>query len=147
MRVVTKYVSDDGREFLAAPECIQYEALCKEVDEIMAPLGMRPDLPGCGFENGDGYLQHDPVVVAKVRNALLKIANTIMPHKWFDQSIADHNADPSWAGRLIGEMSERCLVRAWNRFSCIGAGAREYGQPFYAAHPERVKPVCLNGAA
>jgi hypothetical protein len=147
MKTITKYLSDDGMEFCDEQKCIGYEALCKEVAEIMATLVPKPKLPGCGFENGDGYLQHDPAKARDARMALLKIANTIMPHKWFEQSMADETADASWASRLIDEMTEKCLRSAWYRFACMTADYREYGQPYYANNPSQAKDVCLNQTA
>jgi hypothetical protein len=149
MKTVQKYISDDGREFLDSGKCIAYEALCKEVSEIMSTLPAIPDLPGCGFVNGDGYLQHDPALANAARIKLLKIANTIMPHTWFQASIESETAHASYAGRLIGEMNERCLYSAWHRFMCMTPEYREYGQPYFANNPHEAKDVRLNamGAA
>lgn len=144
MQTIQKFVSDDGLEFVDRQACIRYEAMCKEVAEIMSKLPAIPELPGCGFANGDGYLQHDPVVAKAARDALLRIANTIMPHKWFQQTLDGENVHASRAGRLISEMSEKCVWQAWHRFSCMTADWREYGQPFYANNPDKASDVCLN---
>lgn len=142
MKIVTKYVSEDNREFLNAQECHNYEELCECVDKVMAQLIPKPE--GTSFSNGDGYIQQDPAVLKSVKRDLLTLANEIMPHEWFQQSISDETIHPSWAGRLIGEMNERCLNSAWYRIMCIGPECREYGQPYYANHPEEAKGPCLN---
>jgi hypothetical protein len=144
MKAITKFVSDDGLEFTDEGKCVSYEALCKEVSEVMSKLSPRPILPGCGFENGDGYIQHDPEAALAAKVAILKIANGIFPHKWFDQSMADDRVDPSWAGRLIGDFWQKCLYQAWQRFQCMDKQFREYGQPYFALHPEQAKNVRLN---
>lgn len=144
MKSITKYVSDDGLEFTSERECISYEALCKEVSEIMDKLAPRPALPGCGFENGDGYIQHDPEVAWAAKVAILKVANGIFPHQWLEQSMDDKSVDPSWAGRIIGDLSQKCVYQAWHRFQCMDKEFREFGQPYYALHPERAKDACLN---
>jgi hypothetical protein len=50
---------------------------------------------------------------------------------------------PSWAGRLIGEMSQKCVWQAWRRFECMTGDWREYGQPYYANNPGAAKDVRL----
>jgi len=147
MRVVTKYISGDGREFLDYVECQRYEDLCAEVARIMSRLHSKPDLPSCGFENGAGYVKHDPAIAGEVRIELLKIANKLMPHHWFEQAIASNDIHPSYPSRLIGEMSERCLSRAWHRFACMTHDFREFGQPYFASNPGSAKDVCLNEAS
>jgi hypothetical protein len=143
MREISKYVADDGTEFGSKESCQSYEATCADIAAIMAKLPAIPHLRGCGFQNGDGYIQHSPEAVEAARLALLRIANQIMPHKWFDQSIADLNAHSSWAGRLISEMSNKALRNAWYRFECMTPDFREFGQPYFASHPHEAKDVCL----
>jgi len=147
MRVVQKYIADDGLEFSDEAACARYESVCAEVEQIMATLAAVPDLPSCEFANGAGYLQHDPATAKAARTALLAIANRIMPHKWFEQSITDESVHPSWAGRLIGEMNEKCMWKAWRRFECMTPDFREFGQSYFVSHPGEAKDVCLNGGA
>ena len=144
MKSIIKYVSEDGREFTDEQSCVTYEALCKEVNAIMSRLIPRPDLPSCSFENGAGYIQHDASTAQEAKLGILSIAKRIYPHAWFDQSISDKNVDPSWAGRIIGEFSQKCVYQAWSRFQCMDKQFREYGQPYYALHPERADDVKLN---
>jgi hypothetical protein len=144
MKAVTKYIADDGLEFSEERACVSYEALCLEVAEIMGRLAPRPNLPSCSFENGAGYIQHDPKVAREAKVAILKIANGIFPHKWFDQSIEDATVDSSWAGRLISEFSQKCVYKAWDRFQCMDKQFREFGQPYFALHPEQAQDVCFN---
>ncbi len=143
MKEIIKYVADDGLEFDDRAKCESYEAICARVQSLMSRLPAKPELPGCGFENGGGYVQHDPEVARAVRRGLLEIANEIMPHHWFTQSIEDETVHPSWPGRMIGEMSERCLSSAWQRFMCMTPDFREYGQPYFASHPQEAKDICL----
>lgn len=147
MRVVQKFVADDGLEFADEAKCVKYEAMCKQVTEIMATLAPIPDLPSSDFVNGAGYIQHHPATAKAARAALLTIANTVWPHTWFEQSIADDSVHSSWAGRLISEMNEKCLRHAWARFDCMTSDFREYGQPYFANNPDRAQNICLNGPA
>lgn len=143
MKTLTKYQADDGTEFANEADCITHESLCAEVDALMNLLPQKPDLPGCAFENGGGYIQHDEATFLAVRKGLLEIANRISPHKWFDQSIADPDIDPSWAGRIIGECCPP-VERAWRRIGCIDTRFREWGQPYYRTHPHKAEQIQLN---
>lgn len=144
MKSITKYVADDGNEFASEADCRQYEAMCEQVQRAIGRLARKPDLTGREFENGGGYLQHDPNTVTEVRAELLRVANAAMPHRWFEQSLADPTANPSWVGHLIGKMGYLCLWKAWDRISCTRSDGREYGHPYFAAHPDEAKNVCFN---
>lgn len=145
METITKYKAFDGAEFLDADECLKHELLSKRVIDIINQLGELPNLPGCGFQNGGGYLQHDKNTFMKVRNELCEIANEISPHKWFKETIEKGlDAHPSWAGRIIGEISNKALRNAWHRIECTDDQFREYGQPYFVRNPDDVKQVKLN---
>ena len=138
MKAITKFKAEDGVEFNSEADCIAHEALCAEIDEIMATLPRRPNDEGCRFSNGHGFLQHSTEKFWPARDALLRIGNRLFPHKWFDQSLADRTVDSSWAGRLISETSAP-LWRAWSRISCVDKQLREWGQPYYANNPEKAE--------
>lgn len=142
MKPITRFLADDGSEFGSEESCRSYESVCADIRAIMARLPAIPDLPSCEFANGAGYIQHDPMTAREAQNDLLRIARQIMPHKWFDETLAN-NAHPSWAGRLISEMNNRALYSAWQRFMCMSADFKEYGQPYYATHQDEAKNVCF----
>lgn len=146
MKQITKFKAYNGREFTSADECLDYEARCKKADAVIARLATASELPGCGFANGEGFLQHDPKTFLKVRSDLLKLAMAESDHKWIGQSLADPTVDPSWAGRIIGEGCNEQLDAAWRRVSCTDKSFREWGQPYYASHPEQGKQKQLNPA-
>lgn len=138
MEEIRKYRADDGAEFNNEGACIAHEALCAEINEIMATLPKRPKDDACKFSNGHGYLQHTAEKFWPARDALLRIGNRLFPHKWFDQALADHTVHASWAGRLIDETS-RPLARAWHRMMCVDKELREWGQPYYANNPDKAE--------
>ena len=144
MEIITRYRSADGVEFADKDECHKYEVLCHEVNIVMACLAAIQKRDSCEFANGSGYIQHNVEAGTSARRKILSITNHIMPHKWFEQELAGQDVHASWAGRLIGEMNERCLRDAWYRFSCMDAGFREYGQQYYALNPSQAKDICLN---
>lgn len=139
MQAIQKFRADDGAEFRSEAECVAHEALCAEIDEVVSLLPPRPKDDGCNFANGDGYIQHDPMKFGRVREALLRIANRLYPHKWFDQALAKPNeVHSSYPARLIDETS-RPLATAWYRVSCTDNKFREWGQPYYANNPSEAK--------
>jgi hypothetical protein len=57
MQRTQKFKADDGAEFTTEAACLEYEALCAGIAEVMATLPQRPDDDGCRFSNGHGYLR------------------------------------------------------------------------------------------
>jgi hypothetical protein len=144
MKIITKYQAYNGTEFTDQAECEAYEARSRRADDIIALLPPKPELPGCEFENGGGFLQHDRVTFLNVRRQLLELGKEEFQHSWFDQSLADESVHPSYVARLLGDGSNKQLERAWHRISCTDKQYREWGQPYYANNPDEGKQVCLN---
>lgn len=137
MKPVTKYEAEDGKVFDSEFDCVAYEKRSARIAEVVSKLQPIPKNDGCEFTNGGGYVQQLPAVVVSVRVALLKIAQEASTHKWLQESIDDISADPSWAARIISECDSTPLHKAWLRIMCIDKQFREWGQPFYALHPEQ----------
>ncbi len=136
MKSIIKYVADDGAEFTTETKCAEYEALCAEIAAVVGKLKPIPKDDGCRFANGGGFIQQDEATFREVRRGLLLIAQRVCPMKWIDESLADETVHASWAGRIIGE-SSRPLSSAWNRIHCTDGTFREWGQPYYAMHPDQ----------
>jgi hypothetical protein len=147
MKTILKYVAYDGREFIDQTACQEYEDNCRAADLAVSRLPPRPKGDGCAFENGHGYIQHDRETFLKVRRLLLEQAKKESPHAWIDQAIADETVHPSWAHRWISECCCGQLGKAWYRILCTDSQFREWGQPFYAANPDKGEQVCLNPLA
>lgn len=146
METITKFKAYDGVEFTNSNKCEEYEKQSREVEAIIIQLPQKPELPGGGFENGKGYLQHNEELFMKIRSELLEFAKKFTDHQWIQQSI-DKGTDvhASWAGRLIDECGINALRKAWNRIMCVDSSFREWGQPYYANNPGKGKQVALNG--
>jgi len=142
METITKYKAFDGKEFTNKDKCTEYEEQSNLALEVISCIHKAPD--SCDFANGSGYIQHEHKDVSIVRNELLELAKFYTDHKWIQQSIDDHSVDTSWAGRIIGEYCNESLNKAWNRISCIDNQLREWGQPYYASHPNMGQQVKLN---
>lgn len=125
MKAIIQYQSDDGHIFNTEAEALAQEVLCRQIALATLPLGPRCDLPG--FSSGCGYLQHDPQAV-KVCESVFR---RLVP--------CDDKTPISAIGRfhLDGETARtRALHKLYWRLSCIDDQSREWGQPFYAMHPE-----------
>ena len=61
MTTRTTYIADDGSEFSEELACLNYEALCKEVSEIMSVLQPHPTdvFEVSAWEQGWAYIRHD----------------------------------------------------------------------------------------
>lgn len=140
---VTRYTTADGRQFTSREAAEQYAAQAEHIQAVMSLLPPAPD--STNYANGDGYIQHRELDVRQVWNTLLRLAGEYLgEHKWYTQSL-DFGADSSWAGRLIGESDHKALWKAWFRMTCLNRNTmREYGQPFFAANPDKAPTNRLN---
>jgi len=139
METITKFKAIDGKEFTDKNECIKYESLIERVNNVMSALPKNPD--GCDFANGSGFIQHDKQVLRQTQVKILELCKEYIDHKWIQQSIDDITVHPSWVARLLGDYGIRPLENAWNRFQCVDSQGREWGQPYYAANPEKASQV------
>lgn len=138
MKTITKYKALDGAEFTDPVECEKYEAFARRCEAVIKHLKPLPKDKDLRFANGHGFIQQDPMSVAAVRRDLLELAKEVTTHKWIQQSIDDPTAHHSWAGRIISEVSEP-LWKAWYRIGCIDKQGREWGQQYYADHPDQAE--------
>lgn len=141
MTIITKYKANDGREFLSEFECYNYEAFNERIKDAMRDWPEHP--AGCDFENGSGYFQIPVPMLRACRVRLLDLAAEKTDHRWIRECY-DESKHLSWAARIIDELPYDSLSRAFNRLMCVDSQNREWGQPYFAAHPEAAKNVCLN---
>ena len=142
MKTITKYKSYDDMEFLSKDKCLEHEENCKLADWLMKNLPERPD--GCSFSNGEGYIQHDNLIIIRTKKKFLEFVKRYTDHKWIKQSIDDCNLDPSWAYGIISECCPQSISKHWYRFMCIDNDFKEWGHPYYASHQNEVTDKQLN---
>ena len=142
METITKYKAIDGLEFESKKQCVEHEILIEKVDKIMSKLEAHPKEDNCDYANGSGFIQQDESTVKKVRLELLKLIKTKIKHKWIQQSIDDDTIHPSYVGRIVHGNAP--FSKAWYRFMCIDKDYREWGQGYFALHPNEGKQVKLN---
>jgi hypothetical protein len=131
---ITKYKAVDGTEFYKEAECIKYEALIDEIDNVMRKLNPIPEMKDCDFANGHGFVQQAKAAFLIVKIDILNIAKRYTDHDWIQQTVDSDSVSLSYAGRIIDEMP-RPLPRAWTRLMCIDKDYREWGQPYFALNP------------
>ena len=134
MKEIIKYVAKDGKEFSNKSKCIAYENLIDEVAEIMSAFPPEPEGDGCKFANGQGYIQHKEAYFTKAKREILAVARRYSKHHWLE----DDNSHPSYAMRIIGELNTP-LHDAWLRIYKTDKEYREFGQVYYAEHPEKAE--------
>ncbi len=134
---ITKYLTDDGSEFSSYREAKQHESLTQELAVVMKPLGKRPD--SLDFLSGKGYKQHLAEDFLNVQRALVAIAARTI--EWFAKYDAAEIHQDSQAGRILDEHGPDCVSNAWARLRCIDDQCREWGQPYYANHPEKGEQI------
>ena len=135
MKRITKYRADDGAEFNSKADAVNHDSLCLEIKEVMSALPKRPSNVG-EFENGVGFIQHHPHVFWGVRDSLIAIGKRYIKDSLLDQCIKDRDIHPSWVLRLSDEQCP-ALSRAWYRIMCTDKNLREWGQPYFADHPDK----------
>jgi hypothetical protein len=129
------FVANDGARYQSDAACLAHEALLVDIAAAMLPLGPPVVDKGCDFANGGGYIPHDPAAVKAARSALAAL--TVREEPWMSKSIGTTPPDevhPSWFGRMTDDCNA-ILSTAWRRLCCIDSSGREWGQMYYALHP------------
>jgi hypothetical protein len=150
VKAVQKFLADDGTQFDTEHDAMQHESLCQEIWRLMQKLRPLPDLPHCEFANGAGYVQQIPADFLHVQAELARIAQRSFPSgnfsHHFDHAInATKPAGHTFIGRLMDDGCPSPVSRAWNRIMCTDDQFREWGQPYYAMHPEKATQRCFSG--
>jgi hypothetical protein len=133
MKKITKYVSNDGKEFAKQAECLKYEEQAKKIATIMKDLPARPK--DTDFSNGKGYIQHKKTVFNRAKKRLIVLAADLFNIKGLKKEKPENVHPHSIVGRYIGDSGNYALNDAWYRIMCTDTKYREWGQPYYTTHP------------
>ena len=147
MLAVTRYQANDGSIWREAEKAAQRDELLeqlKRLDNIL-PKGDFADT--CNFSNGSGYIQHG---IRSVREAHLFLVDLTRPHLEYSMQKVEQEkekfdwstAGPQWFCRML-DGGCAPLERAWSRLCNIDYLMREWGQMYYALHPEKGDQECL----
>ena len=88
------------------------------------------------------YIKISKINIKELRIKTININKTKIKHKWIQQSIDDDTIHPSYVGRIVDGNAP--FSKAWYRFMCIDKDYREWGQGYFALHPNEGKQVKLN---
>lgn len=151
---VIQYIANDGAVFQDAERCHEYEQLLDRVAPIEKMLETTVDISSCAFANGSGFVQHDPETFEQAKRMLLEIAlerftkSETGPYEWIKTTMerkwSDNSVHPSWAARAIDEVCQQPIKRLYSRLYCTDSTYREWGQPYFADHPEEATQERLN---
>lgn len=114
---VTRYQTSDGALFEREQDAIARMDELEARDAVEALLRPLPSDDGCAFANGDGFVQ-------QTTKAILALSEYVYKHGGH-RSASEHPVASKLQYRL----------------HCIDKLGREWGQPYYAAHPEDGKVV------
>lgn len=139
MKVIQQFESLCGKIFNTAEECIRYENISKQVNNILNTLE-NPDKYNqeCQFSNGKGFIQHPHGTRDMLEKEIVRLSN-----EWFNNEEPFINFN-YYLGRCINDSNVSCLNKLSYKLMCIDKLEREYGQPYYASHPNEIKGGRLN---
>ena len=152
MEAITQYKAKDGKIFDTEQKCLEYENLIDQVNLVLSKLDdpekYKKDFD---FDNGKGYIQHDPATFLDVKKEILGMISQRIDHHIIKQAYETYGTNEvhhSWVSRILGDYGDKLkpLHHAWYRMNCIDSKFREWGQPYYATNPEYGKQVQLNPA-
>lgn len=138
MKQITKWKSENGREFDNSEQAQKADELFAKQNEVSKLLPQAVDIR-CEFANGGGYVQHTQEDVNKFMAGIRElIANefgeTSDIVKGFDKNPI------GMVGRFLDD-SGSDTYRLWSRLYNIDPRLREWGQRFYAQNiPTDPKP-------
>lgn len=135
MKLITKYVANDGYEFNTEKHCLAHENLLLKIEDVHKLLGSRAKDVGCEFSNGAGYIQHTKNEVFNFKKALVALCKSRVRDDVFKLPL-DKIYPGGIASRILSETNPR-LYQVWSRLCCIDEYNREWGQPYYALNPTK----------
>lgn len=133
MNIITKYKAVDGKEFVTELECRNHESHIEQASEVNKILPSAVD-DNCSFVNGDGFIQQSPEDIAQFKKSLADLIGQKMGEEVKLKFLFNSRGI---AGRIIDDSGETYIYKLMTRLHCIDEQNREWGQVFYAIHPER----------
>jgi|HubBroStandDraft_3_1064219.scaffolds.fasta_scaffold267348_2 hypothetical protein len=133
MKAVTRFEALDGTIFDDKNKCVEYEALCQEIADLIAGWPEQEI-------RGSGFVQQDKDTVLKIQRGMAIIFERI---HWKDHHTewareAARPAGLSLIGRYVDDAGLTPERRVWNRLARLDARFREYEQPYYAIQADKL---------
>lgn len=132
MKIITKFKTNDGREFNSEVEAAKHEKLLANIERVMRPLTIPREIAE-RISNGEGWYQHKIEDVFAAREGILALARPLYAQSYPVFNTPGKEAHPlSFIGRVLSDNPDDPLGDAWNRFMRIDERGREHQQPYYA---------------
>jgi hypothetical protein len=138
--IVEYYQATDGKRFNDEKQASKYQKIVDKVEAFNKTIISRPT--DMNFSNGQGYIQHPPGTYNKVENILVALSNEYLDR---DGKSNQFTCMSYVLGRTLDDSDIYVLNELCTRLMCIDKKTnREYGQSYYALHPEKCKAGKLN---
>lgn len=134
MRKITRYQSDDGKEWPTARDCLKYESICAKVDEIMSRLKPAPT-------KLHKPVQQDKQAILDVAHKLAVVAVTAKPSSFKEGESVMSKDMRDFGGIFFDEHAP--IARAYRRLIQIDTGLQEWTLEGYQSRPTRKFPARL----
>ena len=133
MQTVTRYKANSGRVFEDEAAATADDLLFAQQQEVSRLLPQAVD-DACTYANGGGYVQHSVADVAAFKAGLRKLI--AMEFGEHSEALKHFDTNPTgYAGRYLDDSGSN-TYRLWSRLAHIDSQLREWGQGYYALHPE-----------
>ena len=138
MKEISRYEANDGTVFSEKNECTKHEHMIADINNLLLDLPKRPKDDSCKFANGHGYIQHEKKNFLDFEKKFYKMACEY--HKELNKY--PMNSYGFW--RFLDDTGSP-FYRAGQRILCTNKNTyREYGQPFFAGHPDQAENFQIN---
>lgn len=141
MKVVSRYEALDGTLYDTQKACLKRDRMIQRIRRITDTWPKVPDDDNCNFANGHGYLQWTEKQFLAAKKAILTIlAGEFKKGSTEYAAILNPKTHLSWPCRMADDM-DHLTDRPLNRLYCVDSRFREWGQPYFASHPETGEQV------
>jgi hypothetical protein len=130
MKIIEKFVANDGKQFNTKKECEDYEVILNQIEIALK------DLPKKNFSSDEGYLKLPIGTYDKLEKLLVRLSN-----EWFKTN--DFTCFNYVLGRYIDDSDMKALRQLSYKLMCIRDN-KEYGQPYFANNSDKAQNIQLN---
>jgi hypothetical protein len=135
MQIINKWVAKDGSEWKTEEDAVNHEIFLDKIEKIESILPENHDTSD--FVNGHGYVQHSQSDLLKARSMLVDLACEYVYSKLYECDIRSYTF-----GRYLNDNNYHLYNLYYRIVLCIDDNTwREYGQPFYALHPDKAYSI------
>jgi len=147
MKPIQAYQSFDGRVFVQAKDCADYESHCHNLSNIIRVLPKFDHTNS--YDIGKSYYQHDKDSWLTVRNNLLLYLDQVWPALKIGGLVKNKAemaivANYDWMNKFLRKNCDMPSLLAWQMVGYVDNDFRQWSQPAYAMGVEKRTGKCLN---